>query len=877
MKKNLLTTILLFLMVTGMLSLFVKDVVAEGSIISSSGNAYTTIAEAFNSVQDGDDVTFTITGEVQSNNGNDYAGLTKNAKVTLIAGDATATIKGSLGNDGGGELVVGSGNSNSLSIIGTLKTTNGILEINSEVTVDIVPHASATNCVLAQAASGKTATVRIDGAHFNASDSDNAIYIFKNNAILEYIRNAEINLNNSTAKGILIEQFGKAGSIKDCKIYGGLTGIEIKYGGSIEEIVGSSKDDCQISGYNYAIVVSGPHVNSSETTEIGKISNVTASMEEIAGRRHDNALSTIYIGGRETGKVHIGSIENCQINCLGLYPDSNAAIKIGSQGNVDNFVVDTIKGNIINCTGNSMGIELSNYTIGTIEDNEIQTKNGHGIFTNKINCDLMKNNKVVANGDGRYGVQLGDPTGVGYIKAVEGFNVKAPLMGLIVATKVDTIKNSQFEATLTNSTGIRVAYLAKVASIEAVTSYGKNCSIEFMSGRVDEIKDCKLNSEENPSKYGIYVMKWYDTEAYVGTIENCDIYATENGIRNAETIDKIIGGTIISDGSAIFNSKQINEICVNKAVSKNKSAIENIYNRAVVTAVTGGTYIGKTDAVLVNESKLNNISGNPVFYGETGYAINNKTAAGTTNLELDIPNKGQGDGRYYGKSGIIFDTSKIVYPIYGPTNSNYFMSTLTEKVNDIDGIDFHYLTTNLTLRYDGNGGRGDISAVTVEYNKEVDVLNNVFVNGDKTFMYWNTKADRSGKTYQEGSKIKVTEDTTLYAIWPNTYTLRYKLDGGTYNGSSEDIVEMYEEETEVKVHQAPSKEGYKFLYWEGSKYYPGDNLVMKQDHTLTARWEKVEVAPKTGDNNHLYTYMTLLGCSMVMINVLKKKLKTNLH
>ncbi len=44
----------------------------------------------------------------------------------------------------------------------------------------------------------------------------------------------------------------------------------------------------------------------------------------------------------------------------------------------------------------------------------------------------------------------------------------------------------------------------------------------------------------------------------------------------------------------------------------------------------------------------------------------------------------------------------------------------------------------------------------------------------------------------------------------------------------------------IKIPEAPVKEGYKFLYWEGSKYYPGDEYTVKSAHTFKAVWEKIE-------------------------------------
>ncbi len=97
--------------------------------------------------------------------------------------------------------------------------------------------------------------------------------------------------------------------------------------------------------------------------------------------------------------------------------------------------------------------------------------------------------------------------------------------------------------------------------------------------------------------------------------------------------------------------------------------------------------------------------------------------------------------------------------------------------------------------------------------------------------------------------------------------------------------------------EAPIKDGYTFLYWEGSKYNPGEQyLVTELDHTFTAVWQKNEVkpenkgntssvntskevktSPKTGDNGMLYVYaLELLMAAGVMIILNDKRKKNNL-
>lgn len=91
---------------------------------------------------------------------------------------------------------------------------------------------------------------------------------------------------------------------------------------------------------------------------------------------------------------------------------------------------------------------------------------------------------------------------------------------------------------------------------------------------------------------------------------------------------------------------------------------------------------------------------------------------------------------------------------------------------------------------------------------------------------------------------------------------------------------------EIKILDAPSREGYVFDYWKGSEYYPGDTYKVEDNHTFTAVWKKDSKnpdnntgenlnkpgeqsksqnknttdnkAPNTGDNQSIYIYLSLI-------------------
>ena len=97
-----------------------------------------------------------------------------------------------------------------------------------------------------------------------------------------------------------------------------------------------------------------------------------------------------------------------------------------------------------------------------------------------------------------------------------------------------------------------------------------------------------------------------------------------------------------------------------------------------------------------------------------------------------------------------------LYPYY--TNKNSFTVTYTDGKNTVTDM----------KRY-APGAHADVQA------------NSFAVPEGKVFLGWNTKADGTGTTYYPGSKIPVTDNLTLYAIWGEkvpTVSLTYNANGG---------------------------------------------------------------------------------------------------
>ena len=94
------------------------------------------------------------------------------------------------------------------------------------------------------------------------------------------------------------------------------------------------------------------------------------------------------------------------------------------------------------------------------------------------------------------------------------------------------------------------------------------------------------------------------------------------------------------------------------------------------------------------------------------------------------------------------------------------------------------------------------------------------------------------RTYAIAADGDMSQGFTVTNTHTPVFEIRYVLNGGTFNGSAEDIVEKYRDGTTILIHEKPVREGYTFLYWRGSEYQPGDSYTVEEDHTFTAVWEK---------------------------------------
>ena len=107
--------------------------------------------------------------------------------------------------------------------------------------------------------------------------------------------------------------------------------------------------------------------------------------------------------------------------------------------------------------------------------------------------------------------------------------------------------------------------------------------------------------------------------------------------------------------------------------------------------------------------------------------------------------------------------------------------------------------------------------------------------------------------------------------------IRYNPNGGHWNDNSTDILTYYYDRGNIiTLINQPTREGYRFLYWKGSAYQPGDKYTVVDDHMFVAQWEKIGTKasrsnPKTGLESVAGIVCTLVGSTGALYISRKKE------
>ena len=76
-------------------------------------------------------------------------------------------------------------------------------------------------------------------------------------------------------------------------------------------------------------------------------------------------------------------------------------------------------------------------------------------------------------------------------------------------------------------------------------------------------------------------------------------------------------------------------------------------------------------------------------------------------------------------------------------------------------------------------------------------------------------------------------------------TVTFEANGGAWANGETKREQRVPVGRSITIESAPTREGYKFLYWKGSEYHPGESYIVPDGgHTFVAQWEKDEKKPE---------------------------------
>ena len=198
-------------------------------------------------------------------------------------------------------------------------------------------------------------------------------------------------------------------------------------------------------------------------------------------------------------------------------------------------------------------------------------------------------------------------------------------------------------------------------------------------------------------------------------------------------------------------------------------------------------------------------------------------------------------------------TKNTHYTLSYQNNTTAGTATVTatgkDKFSTSTSVSANYtlVWTTYTVRFNANGGNGEMSDQNFTYNTAQNLTANSFSLTDYNFAGWNTAADGTGTIYSDQQSVSNLtpvngETVTLYAQWATTtYTISYTLKGGTVTPANPTT---YTETTSTFTLNNPTRTGCIFTGWTGSNgTTPQTTVTITQgstgNRTYTANWTPI--------------------------------------
>ena len=180
-------------------------------------------------------------------------------------------------------------------------------------------------------------------------------------------------------------------------------------------------------------------------------------------------------------------------------------------------------------------------------------------------------------------------------------------------------------------------------------------------------------------------------------------------------------------------------------------------------------------------------------------------------------------------------------------SGNSYSDTATIRLAKDITLYAQWTYNQVSVTFDPNGGTGEMPVQKINKKESTPLNANTFTReNDFVFTGWNTKADGTGESYADKTKVTLTSDLTLYAQWYHDQVeVTFMPNGGTGDSYKQLVYTNMTQQLDGYRFTPPA--GNSFMYWtpnadgSGERIYDRGDVNITEDLTLYAQWINAEV------------------------------------
>lgn len=202
-----------------------------------------------------------------------------------------------------------------------------------------------------------------------------------------------------------------------------------------------------------------------------------------------------------------------------------------------------------------------------------------------------------------------------------------------------------------------------------------------------------------------------------------------------------------------------------------------------------------------------------------------------------IANAISGDGDWTGYTGTAKNGDQLVV--------TYKKDSSGDKNDDCVYLRNFTCGTPIVVTLHANNGTDETSTQNI-YGGKGALKANTFTTPNKVFAGWATKADGE-VVYADGAKITAEDNTDLYAVWSDAYTVTFDYNDGKTGNATVDVAQ----DTAIgaaKMPKDPTKKGYTFEGWFNGETKLTAETVITGNVIYTAKWTPIRYTIKFDKN-----------------------------